>query len=270
MLEGTEAVIMGWFGCGRRAAVASLGLLAFVVLTMFPPPMSAAATTSWVDPARMSSIVGSDQLVMVTAANLSTTYGWLTEWDRRAGRWVKVGGPYPVRLGYAGLSNLAIGQRRQNDGSTPTGSYSLGLTFGTSTTPSTRMHWRHVDSNDYWVDDPRDPVTYNTYQVARARTAHWRLSQAERLITFGRQYEFAAVVNFNVPSGVHYANGQYVTSTPANVRLGGGIFLHVDGPGATAGCISMSRTPMRKLIHWLDPAKHPRVVIGTPAILRTL
>jgi len=261
---------MGRSGRRRHATFATLGLLASLVLTLVPLPVRASATTTWVDPARMTSLAGSDQLVMVTAANLSTTYGWVTEWDRRAGHWAKVGGPYPVRLGYTGLSNRAVGQRRQNDGSTPTGSYGIGLTFGTSTAPSTRMKWRHVDSNDYWVDDPRDPATYNTYQVARARAARWRISQAERLITFGRQYEFVAIVNFNVPSGVHYANGQYVTSTPANVRLGGGIFLHVDGAGATAGCISMSRTPMRNLIHWLDPAKHPRVVIGTPAILRTL
>ena len=43
---------------------------------------------------------------------------------------------------------------------------------------------------------------------------------------------------------------------------GAGIFLHVNGRGATAGCVSVPRWFMRSTMVRLDPARVPVIAIG--------
>ncbi len=79
------------------------------------------------------------------------------------------------------------------------------------------------------------------------------------------------MLDFNLPSGVHRApDGQRVADQPADTRLGGGIFLHVSGPGATAGCVSVARTEMRRILQWLDPTAGPVLVMGPRSALSRL
>ena len=59
--------------------------------------------------------------------------------------------------------------------------------------------------------------------------------------------------------------------SPADTRLGGGIFLHVSGPGATAGCVSVR--PRRRCAGscagWTRPP-HPVLVMGPRSALSRL
>ena len=43
---------------------------------------------------------------------------------------------------------------------------------------------------------------------------------------------------------------------------GAGIFLHVNGAGATAGCVSAPRIFLRRLMWRLDPAQVPVMAVG--------
>ncbi len=43
---------------------------------------------------------------------------------------------------------------------------------------------------------------------------------------------------------------------------GSGIFLHVNGSGATGGCVSVPRSMMVRLMRELDPAAAPVIAIG--------
>ena len=43
---------------------------------------------------------------------------------------------------------------------------------------------------------------------------------------------------------------------------GAGIFLHVNGSGATAGCVSAPRRVLQQLLHRLDPRRVPLIAIG--------
>jgi len=43
---------------------------------------------------------------------------------------------------------------------------------------------------------------------------------------------------------------------------GSGIFLHVNGRGATAGCVSTPKRFIRKAMKRLDPRRHPLIAIG--------
>ncbi|MFE6024410.1 L,D-transpeptidase family protein [Streptomyces niveus] len=49
---------------------------------------------------------------------------------------------------------------------------------------------------------------------------------------------------------------------PAVPGRGAGIFLHVNGSGATAGCVSVPRPTMDRITGWITPAAHPRITIG--------
>lgn len=44
---------------------------------------------------------------------------------------------------------------------------------------------------------------------------------------------------------------------------GAGIFLHVNGRGATAGCVSVPADAMDRILAWADPARDPHIAIGT-------
>ena len=44
---------------------------------------------------------------------------------------------------------------------------------------------------------------------------------------------------------------------------GAGIFLHVNGDAATAGCVSVPAEAMRRVLRWADPREHPHIAIGT-------
>jgi L,D-peptidoglycan transpeptidase YkuD (ErfK/YbiS/YcfS/YnhG family) len=46
------------------------------------------------------------------------------------------------------------------------------------------------------------------------------------------------------------------------VGRGSAIFLHVNGKGSTAGCVSVSQPNMISLLRWLDPRQHPRIVMA--------
>ena len=65
---------------------------------------------------------------------------------------------------------------------------------------------------------------------------------------YPRQYEFSIVTSFNA----------------AQVRRrGGAIFLHVNGSGATAGCVSAPRWFLKRLMPRLDQARGPVIAIGS-------
>jgi L,D-peptidoglycan transpeptidase YkuD (ErfK/YbiS/YcfS/YnhG family) len=173
-----------------------------------------------------------------------------------------VHGPLPVVLGYSGW--VVADQRIQSTGTTPAGRFRLPAAFGLAPDPGTALPYTIVDGNDWWPYEPRDPATYNIYQFHRDQSSHWRADYSEHLADYPTQYDYAVVVGFNLPSGVHYSpqRHQRVADEPADTRRGGGIFLHVRGTGSTAGCVAMARVHMQWLLRWLDPEKHPQVVMG--------
>lgn len=203
------------------------------------------------------------QMVTVTSPGWHTTHARLRVWRRpRGGPWHLVRGPLHARLGYNGwVRGLA---RRQSTGTSPAGKYALPRAFGSRADPGGPLPYRRIDRNDFWPYEPRDPRTYNIYQGHKASTTHWRRDYGERLWDFRDQYRYAAVVGYNLPTGVHYSarRHQRVARRPSDTDRGGGIFLHVADGGPTAGCVSMRVRHIRFLVRWLDPARHPRVVMG--------
>ncbi|MFD7938362.1 L,D-transpeptidase [Streptomyces sp. NPDC059755] len=213
---------------------ASLGLLGAAPGTGAAPPL----------PARMADTGGGTQLITAVAPRAGATSGTLTWWDRMNGRWVPAGST-PARFGAKGLVEGA--SRRQGTNTTPTGLYGLPYAFGIRPAPpGTSYTYRPVGQDSWWCQDNKSRA-YNRW--TEPRPADCRAAESEHLITYRTQYAHALVIGFNY-------------GTPVRGR-GAGIFLHVDGRGATAGCVSVPAGAMRRLLAWARPGKRPHIAIGT-------
>ncbi|MEU9251562.1 L,D-transpeptidase family protein [Streptomyces sp. NPDC048270] len=211
-----------------------------IVTTLLPQGFQSLAPL----PDRLSDTGGGSQLITAVAPAPGSTTGRLTWWDRRAGRWYEAGSAQ-ARFGAKGLTEGA--SRTQGTNTTPTGLYDLPFAFGIRRAPAgTGYHYRRVTGDSWWCQDNAS-AAYNRW--VEPLPAHCAPGEAEHLVTYEAQYAHALVIGFN------YAE-------PVRGR-GAGIFLHVNGKGATAGCVSVPREAMRRILRWADPARSPHIAIGT-------
>ncbi len=196
-------------------------------------------------PERMADTGGGGQLITAVAPDTGSTTGTVTWWDRRGGgHWVRAGSA-PARFGAGGLTDGAT--RVQGTNTTPTGLYDLPYAFGIAAAPrGTAYPYRPVREDSWWCQD-NDSRAYNRW--TEPRPADCRAAESEHLITYTAQYAHALVVGFNY-------------DRPVRGR-GAGIFLHVNGRGATAGCVSVPAEAMRRILRWAEPDASPHLAIGT-------
>jgi L,D-peptidoglycan transpeptidase YkuD (ErfK/YbiS/YcfS/YnhG family) len=187
---------------------------------------------------------------VVTANHTSGYRARITWWVLRDGRWQQRMQAVDGRIGYGGL---VLGRRRhQGTGTTPLGTYDLPSAFGTHAHGSGwEIAYRKIRRGDFWVED-NGSAYYNRYRNQRQGGFRWRLpvsdpNGSERLTDYPTQYEWSIVTSFNRQQVRH---------------RGAGIFLHVNGPGATAGCVSAPAWFMKALMDRLDPVQRPVIAIG--------
>ena len=229
-------------------------LLVLSLATVLP---AAAATNSRIPTAtRFIPNPATLQAIVVKNTTWTSSSVSVETWRRAAASspWQLVHGA-PGRVGRNGIKL----HRHEGDGTTPAGGFRIRWGFGTGPNPNGRgMVWHRFDSNDWWAEDSLDAPTYNTYQTSRPATARWRTSHAEHLWDFRAQYKYAWVIEFNRPR-----YGTRPASEPRpDLSAGSGIFLHVQGSGATAGCVAVPEARALSFSQWLDPAKRPVIVIG--------
>lgn len=247
-------------------ALKRLAVAATLAATTALSPLTSAQAAE-VDPSMISSLGDAQQVVIVTAKDSRTTYGTLTAWERRAnGSWRRVLEATTARLGFSGM--IPARDRRQGTGKTPAGTFGLVSGFGRQPNPGTQLPYRHIDRDDAWTYNPRVPSTYNMMQTA-PRSWNSYGGYVERLWSYGLQYDYVAVMDYNLPPGPIRAGSDGVrrTKNPANTSRGGGIFLHASNGKVTAGCIAINRDRMRALMRWLDPSKSPVIVVGLQSTL---
>lgn len=200
------------------------------------------------------------QVIVVTAPSWKSTEGTLATYEKRGGSWRVVKPEMRTQLGYGGM--VRGDKRRQGTGTTPTGVYEVLSGFGRKADPGTDLDYIKVDRNDAWTYNPKVPSTYNVFQDA---DRSWKSygGYVEELWDMGYQYDYVAVLDYNLPEGPIRtgAKGVRRSSNPPDTRRGGGIFLHVDNGKRTAGCIAVKKKQMREIMQWLDPDKDPVIVI---------
>ncbi|MFI0895544.1 L,D-transpeptidase [Streptomyces sp. NPDC020983] len=175
------------------------------------------------------------------------SYATVTAWAKGPAGWKAEFSTTAGRVGSAGVVDGST--RRQNTSTTPSGTYTLTEGFGVAAS-GTAMPYHRVVADDWWVEDP-ESAYYNSRHSAQG--ADFPLTEAgdrgsEHLIDHPTQYAEALVIDYN--------------RRPAVPGRGAGIFLHVNGSGATAGCVSVPRATMDRVMSWAKPSAHPRIAIA--------
>jgi L,D-peptidoglycan transpeptidase YkuD (ErfK/YbiS/YcfS/YnhG family) len=216
--------------------IANGGVVAGMVLLSLTMPLRAIAAE------RAGSGYPSDvrEVLTVTATSRSTTYATFRAYRVSRGRKVRVFGPWTARVGYNGIAKP--GKKREGDGRTPSGRYGFSFFFGVQPDNGFSFPFRHAYSYDFWDDDPASP-RYNEWVNARK---HNPGSHPEPMHQ-RPAYDYAAVIAYNV------------RRVPG---LGSAIFLHVGTGTATAGCVSLPRGELLKVLRWMRPRDHPMITIS--------
>lgn len=230
----------------RRTALtlaATVSLATLAGLTTAPQPAAGAspwvACTTVLDgvTTRVSATQHTATIVNQSATSWATV-SFFTRQVTQACGFTRVFVTTTARLGYNGTTDGAT--RKQGSGTTPLGTYTMSQSFGLAAPPGTFLPYRQVRTGDYWVED-NDSAYYNSYRAKSLGGFRWWLplsdpNGSEYLPNYPGQYEYAIVVNFN--------------RTP-DERIpyrGAGIFVHVLGSGATAGCIGVTKGQVLTMI----------------------
>ena len=181
-----------------------------------------------------SEVTGVQLIIVDSVGNAAV----LRLYEKVNGVWTAVSEPMDGRLGKNGVTT----DKREGDGCTPAGLYSLTEAFGVQPLPSSGLPYRQAGPDSYWVDDP-DSQFYNTWGEGR-ENADWQ--SAEHLTDYPALYAYAAVIDYN--------------RDPVVPGKGSAIFLHC-GANPTAGCVSTAEENIIRILEWLDPTASPQILI---------
>jgi L,D-peptidoglycan transpeptidase YkuD (ErfK/YbiS/YcfS/YnhG family) len=146
----------------------------------------------------------------------------------------------PVALGRSGVR----ANKREGDGGTPKGTFRplrLWWRADRHMRPQTFLPVRAITDADAWCEDPSHRHYNRPIRLARGQNGD-RLKRNDHL------YDFVVEIDHN--------------TKPRVAGRGSAVFLHLarDNFGPTAGCVSMTKSAMLRLLRRLSP--HTRIVIG--------
>ena len=187
------------------------------------------------------------QVITAVAPSTSSTEGSVQAWRKVAGGWRTVGPAVHAWFGSDGLTR----QPSESLSATPIGSFTLTRAFGRLPDPGTAIPYTRTTPADWWISQP-GPL-YNTRQRCSTQCGFTEGDPNEHLFYTTPYYRYAVVIDYNTPN------------SPTGVVQGAGsaFFLHVTVGAPTQGCISIAQPQLVRLLRWLSPAKHPRILIGT-------
>jgi L,D-peptidoglycan transpeptidase YkuD (ErfK/YbiS/YcfS/YnhG family) len=169
-------------------------------------------------------------MILIRAAAGNPRRGWLT-----AG-----GQTVPVALGRGGIA----ANKREGDGGTPQGTFrprQLWWRADRYPRPRTFLAVRAIGPDDAWCEDPASRHYNQPVRLDRMRGGD-RLRRDDHL------YDFIVETDHN--------------SSPRIRGRGSAVFLHLarDNFGPTAGCVSMTKSAMLRLLQRLGP--ETKIMIG--------
>jgi L,D-peptidoglycan transpeptidase YkuD (ErfK/YbiS/YcfS/YnhG family) len=189
------------------------------------------------------------RVITVTAPSRYRTTARLQAWTKASGGgWLKHGTAVTAHIGSEGMTS----QPSESRSATPIGSYTLTLAFGRYSNPGTALPYIHTRPSDWWISQA-GPL-YNTHQRCSSNCAFRLGSPNEHLYYTMPYYRYAVVIDYNT------------RNSPTGVVQGAGsaFFLHVTDGTATAGCVAIPQWKLIRLMRWLRPGAHPRILIGVP------
>jgi L,D-peptidoglycan transpeptidase YkuD (ErfK/YbiS/YcfS/YnhG family) len=236
-------------GHGYRLVAADGGIFSFGDATFYG---SATADINPLLVDQLATTDGAQQVIVVDSPSAASTIATLYTFENDGTGWYQVFAPMPARDGATGW--IAGPDRREGDGASPEGIYAIGSTmYGTAPNPGTLFPYHQLVCGDWWDEDSSSPE-YNTFQHVACGTEPSFGSDSEALWTEGNAYPSMAVIHYN---------------TPASGPIGSGIFLHADLGAPTQGCVSLPYGDLVQVLKWLNPARHPVVVMGPASVIRS-
>lgn len=159
------------------------------------------------------------------------------------GHWESVFPPFVVHLGVNGFA--APGEKREGDLKTPTGYYGIPYAFGKKNDLNTKLDFVEITPQHVWVCDTTSS-DYNK-MVVDQDGSYLNNKANEKLFRNDFLYDYAIVTDYNM--------------NPTIKGMGSAIFMHIERTEnhQTAGCISMSKDELVKLIEWLDSSMKPHI-----------
>ena len=153
--------------------------------------------------------------------------------DPRRG-WLTAGGQtIPVALGRGGI----LANKREGDGGTPRGTFRPRQVWWRAdrhARPRTFLPVRAIRPEDAWCEDPGDRQYNQPIRLQQGRAGD-RLRREDHL------YDFIVEIDHN--------------TEPRIAGRGSAVFLHLarDNFGPTAGCVSMTKSAMLRLLRRIGP-----------------
>ncbi|MBQ4614114.1 MAG: hypothetical protein IJB31_04215 [Akkermansia sp.] len=206
-----------------------------------------------------------------TQAIVGITEGWnsshvtLSLLEKQAdGRWARVMGPIPGRLGRNGcVWGLGVHSnprkatiKKEGDGRSPAGIFALGGLWVTN--KHAVQHHKNiplvkVGPKDLWVSDINTPHLYNRYvRLKHPARTEWELREQMR------QTDYAHSIKLLICHNTWETAGRPIPGA------GSSIFFHIwrrGGAAPTAGCTSMDESNLRAMIARLNPHRHPVYIL---------
>lgn len=183
------------------------------------------------------------QLITVDATKSGTTHATARLWERSGTCWKVVAGPWTARVGRTGVS----AHHREGDGSTPSGTFALdGTVYGSEPDPGVRYRYHRIVCGDWWDEDVDSP-TYNSFQHVRCGIRPPFHAESEGLWKVTTAYRYLIPIRYN--------------ADPVVPGRGSAIFLHVQRPNPTNGCVSLPEAELVQTLRWLRPDTQPRIAI---------
>ncbi len=185
------------------------------------------------------------QVVTVVVASSRSTTATVQAWNAVAGgRWQPASAAVTGHVGADG-----VGTASETRSTTPTGSFTLTQAFGRNANPGTPLPYFQTTQADWWIS--QEGPLYNTHQHCASACGFTLGDPNEHLYYETPYYNYAVVIDYNTAD-----------AGPVVAGAGSAFFLHVTDGTPTAGCVAIPQANLVAIMQWLNPADHPRILIG--------
>lgn len=202
------------------------------------------------------------QAIIGIAEGWDSSHASISLVEKEGGRWRRVLGPVPARLGSRGLvwglglhpNGRAATIKKEGDGRSPAGVFALG---GVWTTQNDLRLDRaipvvRVCERDLWVSDLNSP-SYNCYvRLDHPAASAWEKKEQMHL------NDAAHSIKMLIRHNTSETKGRPVRGA------GSSIFFHIwrqGGAYPTAGCTAMAEVNLRAILARLKASRHPVYVL---------
>ncbi len=199
------------------------------------------------------------QLIVVVSEDINASDATLQRYELKENLWERVGEPFSIKIGRNGMGwGVGLHQtpkdatiiKKEGDGRSPMGIFSLGSAFGYEPF-AIKYPYSVMSKSNRCVDDANSKY-YN--QIIDANTTHKDYTSYEEMKFEANYYKYGVVVKHN----------------PKNEKNRGScIFLHIKSI-PTAGCGAMSEDEIKKLLVWLRLKDRPLLVQGIQSNINML